>query len=146
MCRYFFMNATKELGLNANALPEPIQGHLLVQQIEEYAKAHYWVSVLSLESIHRYESIAEAKRVLGPLLHIIYVDASEDVRIQREVSRVGSKRTAEMVEEEVRRKDEIKRARGAHRVLEIADTVLDNHGSVENTCRVLYALLDYLTR
>jgi dephospho-CoA kinase len=121
-----------------------VQGQLLVQQIEEYSKSHYWVSVISLESLHRFGSIAEVKRILGNLLHIVFVDVAEEERVRRQISRVGPERAEEKVLE-LKRKDEIKAARGALRVRDIADTVLDNHGRSEDTQKVLIQILNLLS-
>ncbi|KAJ7811830.1 hypothetical protein B0H14DRAFT_3479452 [Mycena olivaceomarginata] len=49
----------------------PSQTHVLFQQIEDYTKAHFWVAVLSLESVHRLGAIREAKRILGDLVQVV---------------------------------------------------------------------------
>ncbi|KAJ7750350.1 hypothetical protein B0H16DRAFT_1550399 [Mycena metata] len=133
---YLLDNATHQLGLNAYTLPDSVQAHLLLQQIESYSKAHFWLSVLSLESIHRFASIAEAKRILGPLLQIVYVDASEEKRIERQISRVEEAQIDAKIQE-LKDKDVVKRERGAERVKDIADLVLDNNGSFAEASSVL---------
>jgi dephospho-CoA kinase len=115
-----------------------------VQQIEEYSKSHYWVSVISLESLHRFGSIAEVKRILGSLLHIVFVDVSEEERVRRQILRVGPERAEEKVID-LRRKDEVKSSRGARRVRDIADTVLDNSGSPNDTRGTLRGLFVQFT-
>ncbi|KAJ7640172.1 hypothetical protein B0H17DRAFT_1216700 [Mycena rosella] len=138
---YLFDNVTKQLGINVYTLPDTVQAHVLVQQIEEYSKAHFWIAVLSLESLHRFESIAETKRILGPLLQIVYIDVSEAERIARQVIRVGET-LAEAKIQELRDKDVVKRERGAERVRDIADFVLDNSGSFEEASAVLKRCID----
>ncbi|KAJ6501469.1 hypothetical protein C8R47DRAFT_227982 [Mycena vitilis] len=133
---YLFDNATKQLGFNIYTLPDTVQAHILIQQIEDYSKAHFWVSVLSLESLHRFGSIHEAKRILGPLLQIVYIDVSEPERISRQISRVGETQVEAKVQE-LKDKDLVKRERGAERVKDIADFILDNHGSFTETSAVL---------
>jgi hypothetical protein len=82
---YLLNNATKAL-----ALPEAVQAqHVLVQQIEDYTKARFWAAVLSLEPVHRLGAIVEAKRILGELLQVVYVEVAEAERIRRQVERVG---------------------------------------------------------
>lgn len=134
--RYLMNNATKQLGKDVYSLSEALQGRMLVQQLEEYAKSHYWVSVLSLESVHRFGSIYEAKRILGPLLQIVYVDVEEEERIRRQMSAVSPTDVDEFVRE-LKAKDVTKRARGADKVKEIADLVLDNNGPLDSTIAVL---------
>ncbi|KAJ7651994.1 hypothetical protein DFH06DRAFT_1134561 [Mycena polygramma] len=133
---YLFDNATKQLGFNIYTLPETVQAHILIQQIEDYSKAHFWVSILSFESLHRFASIREAKRILGPLLQIVYVDVSEPERISRQISRVGETQVEAKIKE-LKDKDVVKRERGAERVKDIADFILDNHGSFTETSAVL---------
>jgi hypothetical protein len=125
-------------------LPETVQAHVLIQQIEEYTKAHFWVSVLSLESLHRFTSIAEAKFILGPLLHIVYVEVSKEERVRRQISLVGPA-LAEAKIAELERKDATKVSRGAARVQDIADTVLDNNELLDDTRTKLRALLATLS-
>ncbi|KAJ7471842.1 hypothetical protein FB451DRAFT_309011 [Mycena latifolia] len=138
---YLLDNVTKQLGINVYTFPDTVQAHLLIQQIEEYSKAHFWVSVLSLESLHRFGSIAETKRILGPLLQIVYIDVSEAERINRQVSRVGEV-LAEAKIKELKDKDVVKRERGAERVKDIADFILDNNGSFSETSSLLKEFIE----
>ncbi|KAJ7783382.1 hypothetical protein B0H14DRAFT_3507141 [Mycena olivaceomarginata] len=73
---YLLNNATKALGLglDVDALPDAVQADLLVQQIGDYAKARFGAAVLSLELVHRLGAIREAKRVLGDLVQVVYLD------------------------------------------------------------------------
>ncbi|KAJ7484367.1 hypothetical protein FB451DRAFT_82712 [Mycena latifolia] len=135
---YLFDNASKQLGMNIYTLPEKVQAHVLIQQIEDYSKAHFWVSILSLESLHRNGSIHEAKRILGPLLQIVYIDVSEAERTRRQIARVGSALAAAKIQE-LKDKDVVKRARGAELVKAIADFVLDNNGSFLTSTEALIA-------
>ncbi|KAJ6532779.1 hypothetical protein DFH09DRAFT_134264 [Mycena vulgaris] len=137
---YLFDNASKQLGIKIYTLPEKVQAHVLIQQIEDYSKAHFWVSILSLESLHRYASIREAKRILGPILQIVYIDVSEEERIRREFARVGSAMAAAKIRE-LKDKDVVKRARGAELVKDGADFVLDNNGALATSSEVLIAFI-----
>ncbi|KAJ7222549.1 hypothetical protein GGX14DRAFT_664158 [Mycena pura] len=138
---YLFDNATKQLGFNIYTLPDSVQAHILIQQIEDYSKAHFWVSILSLESLHRFGSIHEVKRILGPLLQIVYVDVSERERISRQISRVGET-LAEAKIQELKDKDVVKRERGAERVKDIADFILDNNGPLPEAFCALKQFID----
>ncbi|KAJ7443897.1 hypothetical protein B0H11DRAFT_2291384 [Mycena galericulata] len=133
---YLFNNATKQLGLDIYTLPEAVQAHILIQQIEDYSKAHFWISVLSLESLHRFGSIAEAQRILWPLLQIVYIEVTEAKRISRQVSPVGGALVEAKIQE-LKDKDVVKRERGAELVKDIANLVLDNNGLFSETASVL---------
>ncbi|KAJ7811795.1 hypothetical protein B0H14DRAFT_2606268 [Mycena olivaceomarginata] len=47
---------------------------------EDYTEAHFWAAVLSLESVHRLGAIVEAKRILGDLVQVVYVEVAEAER------------------------------------------------------------------
>ncbi|KAJ7159824.1 hypothetical protein C8R43DRAFT_345596 [Mycena crocata] len=133
---YLLDNVSKQLGCNIYAFPDTVQAHILIQQVEDYSKAHFWVSVLSLESLHRFGSIVETKRILGSLLQIVYIDVSEAERITRQVFRVGEA-LAEAKIQELKDKDVVKKQRGAERVMDIADFILDNNGSFMEASQTL---------
>ncbi|KAJ7705100.1 hypothetical protein B0H16DRAFT_704572 [Mycena metata] len=138
---YLLDNVTKQLGFDIYTLPDTVQAHVLIQQIEDYSKAHYWVSALSLESLHRFGSIAETKRILGSLLQIVYVDVTETERIKRQISRVGEALAKAKIQE-LKDKDIVKRKRGAERVRDIADLILDNNASFLESSSVLEEFID----
>lgn len=71
---------------------------------------------ISLESAHRFEATEHLKRVLGDRCQIVYIDADATHRASR---------TAES-ERQLRGRDATKRARGADRISEIADHLVDN--------------------
>jgi hypothetical protein len=98
--------------------PEPEQAEHLTEEILRFAAACK-ADAVSIESAHRFEATAHLKRVWGDRCQIIYVDAPPAVRASR---------TAE-TEDQLRARDAVKRERGAHRIAEIADHVIDNSGS-----------------
>lgn len=110
----------------------------MVQQLEYISKAHFWIGVISLESVHRYGSIKELKRILGPLLQIVYIDVDQTLRLEREIARVGEEHRASKTVE-IARKDELKEKRGAGKVKEIADLVVDNSGELHESIQVFRA-------
>ncbi|KAJ7871158.1 hypothetical protein B0H14DRAFT_3570881 [Mycena olivaceomarginata] len=134
---YLLNTATKALGLGLDV--DAFADARSVQQIGDYAKAHFWVGVLSLESVHRLGAIREAKRVLSDLVQVVCVEVAEAERIKRQVERVGRGEMEGTEEEEkvqtkmqeLRDKDAVKRERGAECVKGIADVVLDNSGGLE---------------
>lgn len=60
----------------------------------------------------------ELVKLLGPLVTVVYADADASVREARGVDEPDN----------VRERDEVKRARGADQVRDIADVVIDNNG------------------
>ncbi|MFD0202636.1 MULTISPECIES: hypothetical protein [Saccharothrix] len=73
---------------------------------------------ISLESAHRLEATTHLKRVWGDRCQVVYVDADATVRMSR----------AAETETRLRGRDETKRERGADRIAEIADHIIDNSG------------------
>ncbi|TQF01940.1 DUF4254 domain-containing protein [Kitasatospora acidiphila] len=96
------------------------QAELLLEELNRFAEGHRDVRLFTIESVHDDASIAELKELMGDVLQIVYLDVPFDVR----ATRSGTCPQA------VAAKDEVKLSRGAHRVLEVADFVLDNTGSV----------------
>lgn len=93
------------------------QAERLAEEILRFAqttKAH----TISVESAHRFEATAHIKRVLGNRCQVVYVDADATVRARR----------AAESESHLRSRDATKGARGAERIAEIADLVVDNSG------------------
>ncbi|KAJ7811952.1 hypothetical protein B0H14DRAFT_3754020 [Mycena olivaceomarginata] len=111
------------LGLDVYALPEAVQADLLVQQIEKQAKAHFWVAVLSLESVHRLG--ASERRSAFWVTWCRSSGGPGEVEGTEEEERVQKKM------QELRDKDVVKRERGAECVKGIADLVFNNGGGLE---------------
>ncbi|MGH3694153.1 MAG: hypothetical protein ACRDRX_09265 [Pseudonocardiaceae bacterium] len=93
------------------------QAERLSEEILRFAETTK-ACTISLESAHRFEATAHLKRVLGNRCQVVYVDADATVRASR----------AAESESQLRGRDATKRARGAERIAEIADHVVDNSG------------------
>ncbi|MEU3212995.1 DUF4254 domain-containing protein [Nocardiopsis alba] len=100
------------------ALSPMRQAELLLDELNRFADAHVDVELITIESVHRAESIAALKSLMGERLRVVYVDVPFAVRLARS----GGTRQA------LEGKDRIKTHRGADRIP--ADEVLDNSGSV----------------
>ncbi|MEU8265841.1 nucleotidyltransferase domain-containing protein [Sphaerisporangium sp. NPDC049002] len=98
------------------ALPAAEQAELLVLELDRYATAHHYQHQFSIESLHSFDLTRELGKLLGEALTLVYLDASTEVRCQR-----GTQGPDDVIE-----RDKTKRARGAHRVRDIADVVVDN--------------------
>jgi hypothetical protein len=106
------------------------QAELLVDALEEFCVAHRFQRQLTIESLHRLEMTRELMKLLGSRLTVVYLDAQASAREARGMH--GP--------DDVRERDEVKQARGADRIRDIADLVIDNNG----TRAAIYYALDRL--
>lgn len=81
-------------------------------------RGHHFLDSISIESLHDFDSTAELARMLGPQLTITYLDASAAVRAQRGTA--GAQDVAD--------RDGIKSARGADKIVSLAQEVIGNDG------------------
>lgn len=93
------------------------QAERLTEEILRFAETSK-ARTISMESAHRFEATAHLKRVWGNRCQVVYVDADPAVRASR----------AAETETRLRARDATKRERGAHRIIDIADHVIDNAG------------------
>lgn len=101
------------------ALPPVEQAELLALELDRYAAAHHYQQHFSIESLHSYDLTRELGKLLGDALTTVYLDASPAMRCQR-----GTQGPEDVIE-----RDKTKRARGADRVRDLADVVIDNDRS-----------------
>jgi hypothetical protein len=97
--------------------PTREQAELLTEEILRFA-ATSKARTISIESAHSFEATAHLKRVWGDRCQIVYVDADSGVRASRAVE----------TEAQLHARDATKHERGAHRIADIADHVIDNAG------------------
>jgi hypothetical protein len=96
---------------------EPEQAEQLTEELLRFAattKARH----ISLESAHRFQATEHLRRVWGERCRVLYVDADPAARAGRAAESAAS----------LRARDTVKRSRGADRIAEIADHVVDNSG------------------
>ncbi|MXQ68354.1 nucleotidyltransferase domain-containing protein [Actinomadura rayongensis] len=96
-----------------------VQAELLVDALDRYCAAHPYLDRVTIESLHRFEATAELRRLLGKQLTVLYLDAHADVRAARGTAGPG----------DVAERDIVKSERGAARVADLADEVIDNNRS-----------------
>lgn len=115
-----------EVAAARSGVPDPYAGWSEVEQAERLTEELLRFSnatkarSVSLESAHRLESTLHLRRVLGTRCQIVHVAADLPTRLAR---------TGEPAEE-LRERDAVKTARGADRLAEHADWVVDNSGSL----------------
>ncbi|RJQ66255.1 hypothetical protein D5S17_36135 [Pseudonocardiaceae bacterium YIM PH 21723] len=94
-----------------------VQAAHLVEEILLFSSANK-AGTVSIESLHRDDSTAELRRLLGDICRVVYLDVTLEAR--------GARTEESPAELAVR--DEVKTARGAHRIIDRADVVLYNNG------------------
>ncbi|MGA5819905.1 nucleotidyltransferase domain-containing protein [Kitasatospora sp. NPDC094028] len=117
---YLLEAAAAHAGIQAPyALAPVVRAELLLDGLDRYTAAHHYLERLTIESLHEYDVTAELRRMLGQQLTVAYLEAAPEVRMRR--STAGA--------DDVLVRDEVKRSRGAERIREIANVVIDNNGS-----------------
>lgn len=101
------------------AWSESEQAERLTEEVLRFAETTK-ARTISVESAHRFEATAHLQRVWGERCQVAYVDADPAVRASR----------AAETEARLRARDETKHERGADRIVDIADHVIDNTGSL----------------
>ncbi len=101
------------------ATPENLAAELL-----HFCQRHYYVKEYSIESLHDPYVPAYLKMLFGNRVKIAYLDAGEDIRIDRAMAEMHVERKT--ATDAVRAKDQVKLLRGALNVRGIADLVVDN--------------------
>lgn len=96
---------------------EPEQAERLTEEILRFAETSK-AGTISVESAHRFEATAHLKRVWGDRCEVVYVEADAAIRANR----------ATESETLLRARDATKQERGAHRIVDIADHVINNSG------------------
>lgn len=99
--------------------PEPEQAERLTEEVLRFAETSK-ARTISVESAHRFEATAHLRRVWGDRCRVVYVDADSAVRAGR----------AAETETRLRDRDATKHERGADRIADIADHIIDNTGSL----------------
>jgi len=96
----------------------------VVLELLHFLDCHPYVQRISFESLHDPYIPALMKLMFGERCKIIFLEAREDVRINRGAKELGV--NLDEAAKIITRKDQIKRERGAEVVRDIADIVFDN--------------------
>lgn len=116
---YLLQVAADRYGIaDVYALGDAGIAEMLAFGLETYCAAHHFQRCVSIESLHGAGVTAELAKLLGDHLRVVYLEVSPDLREARGVSGAV----------DVRERDVVKRSRGAERIRELADVVIDNNG------------------
>ncbi len=98
----------------------------IVFELLYFLKCHYFQERISLESLHDPFIPAFLKLLLGEKFKTIFIEVAEEERIRREAQAL--KVNLGIAKDDIRKRDVIKQNRGALRVKDIADFVVNNNG------------------
>jgi hypothetical protein len=116
---------------------KPLKDDELARAVLGFADDHYYVPEFTVESIHS-DGLAKAlQRLLGRQGAIAYCDADPKIREARHLQQ-----SLDNTADSFSAKDAVKAAKGADRVAEIADIVLDTSGPSE---RAIHELAQFVT-
>lgn len=104
-------------------MPEKEQALHLLQELERFSNNHYWLRLITIESMHRHSVVRWLKTWIREKLQVIYIDTADVKRFER----------ALIKPDEVFSNDTLKRERGVELVRSDADFVLDNNGEFADT-------------
>ncbi|WP_406346086.1 hypothetical protein [Streptomyces sp. NBC_00648] len=130
-----------ELAAARHGLADPygeeprLLAELVVDELDRYAHAHYYLLDYTIESLHRPDITRELKRLLGERLSVVYLDAAPQVRARRSLVDPAT----------LAHNDEVKRARGADRIAATCDLLIDNSGPRPDLERALDGLMNGAT-
>ena len=124
---YFNDVASDKIGKSVYTLPEKEQALCLFHELEQFSLRHYWLKIITIESLHRDTMTMWLKTWMGDKLQVIYVDTSDERRLQRTLVPYDT----------VISNDAMKLGRGADLIRERADLILDNNGPFEVSVKKL---------
>ncbi|KAL8997559.1 MAG: hypothetical protein Q9169_003177 [Polycauliona sp. 2 TL-2023] len=120
---YFNNLVSEKLGMSIYSLPEKEQAQRLFHELERFSNDHYWLRLITVESMHRHLVAKWLKTWLEGKLQIIYIDTADVKRFER----------ALVVPEAMASNDSLKRGRGVELIRSEADLVLSNDGTFADT-------------
>ncbi|KAL8791305.1 MAG: hypothetical protein Q9195_005924 [Heterodermia aff. obscurata] len=125
---YFNDEASEAMKKSIYDLPEKEQALLLLHGVDRFSNRHYWLRIITIESLHRGNVAMWLKTWLGDKLRIVFIDASEAIRRERSLVPLS----------ELVINDAIKRARGTDRIRQFADLIVNNNGSFDDSVQQLF--------
>lgn len=80
---YFNNLMSEKLGRSIYSLPEKDQAQSLFHELERFSNAHYWLRLITIESMHSHLIAKWLKTWLGNKVQVIYVDTADVKRFDR---------------------------------------------------------------
>lgn len=129
---YFNDLISERLGMSVYSLPEREQALRLLHELERFSNDHYWLRLITIESVHRHSVVTWLKTWIGKKLQVIYIDTADVKRFER----------ALITPEAIASNDNLKRERGVELIRSSADLVLNNNGTFSDTVSNLLRFAD----
>ena len=125
----------------------------IIHELDSFARIHKYLEVITIESMHNLGFAKRLQELIGsavltgvdrsrmsdsfrpPKLLLVYLDTPFALRISRTNAQGGGAAFDEG-------KYEVKRARGAHGIMDIADLVCENAGTQEETCEEVEKMIN----
>ena len=120
---YFNDVVSEKFGKSIYGLSERDQALHLLHELERFSNAHYWLRLITTESLHRHSVAMWLKTWLGNRFQVIYIDIADAKRFER----------ARLAHQDVISNDALKRERGVDLIWSDADLILDNNGTLTDT-------------
>lgn len=120
---YFYNTISEALGLSVYGTSEKEQALHLFHELERFQRSHYWLRLLTIESLHRDSVTKYLKLWLDEKFQVVFIDTSESQRRERSLVPL----------EQLTGNDETKLQRGAMNIRSYADLVLDNNGPLSKS-------------
>ncbi|KAI0157410.1 hypothetical protein GGR57DRAFT_510999 [Xylariaceae sp. FL1272] len=115
-----------------NGIAKKEQALHLFHALERFQGSHYWLKLITIESLHNDLVTRHLKEWIGDKLQIIFIDTHDHERQRRSLVPM----------ERLTRKDRTKTERGAVRIRSYADLTLDNNGPLTETLSVLMSFCE----
>ena len=137
--------ATTRIGQSVYSLGANKWALEVIHELDRFARIHKYLEVITIESMHDLGFAKRLQELIGsavltggersrmmdsfrpPKLLLVYMDTPLALRRSRTNAQGGGTVFDE-------KKDQVKRARGAHEIKDIADLVCENVGTQEETC------------
>lgn len=120
---FFSDIASDKMKKSIYSLTEKEQALCLFHELENFSYRHYWLRIMSIESLHRDTMTMWLKTWLGDKIQIIYIDTALEQRVKRSHDPYH----------DLVAKDRMKQERGAHLIWQRADLFLDKNGTFEDS-------------
>lgn len=118
---------------------EKIISILVIDEISNIFQRMYYWNMISFESLHNYKLTSNMKKIVPNNFNIVYLKTDKSKRINRNAYEmnidIGDSKDI------VDKKDNVKMKRGAAKIEQIADYVINNDYSVENLEKMIYNMI-----
>lgn len=112
---------------------------LVIDEISHMMKRMYYWNIISIESLHSIINTKIMKEVFPNNFIVLYLKANKSIRTYR--NSLDLDNDIEKSEEEIKKKDIIKKSRGADQIERIANFIIDNNGDIVELDNKLYNII-----